>query len=69
MALIRRIHFINKNQIPSQFLFGLAQTPALAALARYPTEHGPLWLRDTIARQKRKGERDQWWIVTVPGRQ
>lgn len=63
MPLIRRIHFINKNQIPSQFLFGLAQTPALAALARYPTEHGPLWLPDAFARQKRKHKRMGYAMV------
>jgi hypothetical protein len=53
-ALIRHIHFINKNQLMSQFLFGLAQIPAIVALARYPTKHRPLWLREPIARQKRK---------------
>jgi hypothetical protein len=55
--LVRKIRFINRNQVVSQFLFGLAQTPALAALARYPTRHGPRWFRDAVARQKRKHKR------------
>jgi O-methyltransferase len=55
--LIRKIHFTSRNQVFSQFLFGLAQTPWLAALARYPTNHGPDWLREAIARQKRKHKR------------
>ena len=38
-------------------LFGLAQTPAFAALARYPTQHGPLWLRERVGRLKRKHKR------------
>ena len=57
MTAIRRIHFVNKNQVLSQFLFGLAQTPAIAALARYPTQHGPLWLRERVGRLKRKHKR------------
>lgn len=36
MTAIRPIHFVNKNQVLSQFLFGLAQTPAFAALAVNP---------------------------------
>jgi O-methyltransferase len=57
MPLVRRIRFVNRNQVLSQFLLGLAQTPALAALARYPTTHGPRWLREAVARQKRKHKR------------
>jgi O-methyltransferase len=57
MPLFRKIQFVNRNQVVSQFLFGLAQTPALAALARYPTRHGPPWLRQVIERQKRKHRR------------
>lgn len=57
MPLIRLIDFVNRNQMWSQFLFGLAQIPVLAALARYPTTHGPLWLREAVARQKRKHKR------------
>ncbi len=55
--VLRKIHFTNRNQVLSQFLFGLAQTPWLAAAARYPTNHGPRWLREAIARQKRKHKR------------
>jgi O-methyltransferase len=57
MALIRKIQFVSRNNLLSQFLYGLAQTPALAALARYPTEHGPRRLREAVARQKRKHKR------------
>jgi O-methyltransferase len=57
MALISKIQFANRNNVLSQFLYGLAQTPALAALARYPTTHGPRRLREAVARQKRKHKR------------
>jgi hypothetical protein len=55
--LVRKIRFVNRNQVVSQFLFGLAQTPALAAVARYPAQHGPRWFREVVARQRRKHKR------------
>ena len=57
------MHFINRNHALSQFLFGLAQRPALAALLRYPTTHGPIWLREAAARQKRKHKRLAYGMV------
>jgi hypothetical protein len=63
MVVVRKINFVNRNNVASQFLFGLAQTPALAALARFPTHHGPVWLREAIARQKRKHKRLAYAMV------
>ena len=49
--------FLARHHLFSQLLFALAQIPLLAALARYPVNNGPMWLRRRIARQKRKHKR------------
>lgn len=57
------MRFRNKNHVISQFLFSLGQRPALAALARYPMTHGPIRLREAVARQKRKHKRLAYAMV------
>jgi len=44
-------------------MVGLANYPALAALARFPAQHGPQWLRDAVAYQRRKHKRLGYGMV------
>lgn len=63
MTLFTKVTFRNNFQLLSQFLFGLAQTPWLAAVARYPTTHGPVWLSESVGRFKRRHRRRAFAMV------
>ena len=63
MPLFKLGSFVNSHQLMSQMLFGLAQTPWIAALARYPAQHGPLWIRESVGRFKRRHRRRGYAMV------
>jgi O-methyltransferase len=63
MPLFKLGSFTHTHQLTSQILFALAQVPSLAALARYPTEHGPVWVRESVARFKRRHRRRAYAMV------
>ena len=57
------MHLKNSNHLFSQVLFGLAQNPTFRRVARYPMTHGPMWLREAVASQKRKHKRLAYAMV------